>query len=54
MINLIQLITVQQAYDEITHDEEHHGIVDGERLMMTMATISPLRSPERTPDLPSR
>ena len=27
---------------------EHHEIGDGGRLMMTMATDSPLRSPERT------
>ena len=29
---------------------EHHEIGDGGWLMMTMATDSPLRSPERTPD----
>ena len=55
MINLIQPITVQQAYDGITHTRgEHHEIGDGGWLMMTMATDSPLRSPERTPDQPSR
>ena len=55
MINLIQPITVQQAYDGITHARgEHHEIGDGGRLMMMMATDSPLRSPERTPDQPSR
>ena len=44
MVNLIQPITVQQAYDEITpHDSEHHEIGDGGWLMMTMATDSPLR-----------
>ena len=53
MINLIQPITVQQAYDG-THGGEHHEIGDGGWLMMTMATDSPLRSPERTPDQPSR
>ena len=55
MINLIQPITVQQAYDELlTHVGEHHEIGDGGWLMMTMAMDSPLRSPERTPDQPSR
>ena len=34
------------------NDEELHGIGEGRRLMMMMATISPLRSPRRTPDLP--
>jgi len=38
----------------LTHGGEHHEIGDGGWLMMTMATISPLRSPKRTPDLPSR
>ena len=55
MINLIQPIIVQQAYDGITtHGDEHHEIGDGGWLMMTMATDSPLRSPEQTPDRPSR
>ena len=55
MVNLIQPITVQQAYDGITHARgEHHEIGDGGWLMMTMAMISPLWSPKRTPDLPSR
>ena len=38
----------------LTPDGEHHGIVDGEGLMMMEAMISTLRSPERTPDQPSR
>ena len=50
MVNLIQPITVQQAYD----GGEHHEIDDGGWLMMTMAMISPLRSPRWTIDLPSR
>ena len=55
MVNLIQPITVQQAYDELlTHGGEHHEIGDGGRLMMMIVTDSPLRSPERTPDQPSR
>ena len=55
MINLIQPITVQQAYDGITHAPcEHHEIGDGGWLMMTTVTNPPLRSPEQTPDQPSR
>ena len=55
MIDPIQPITVQQAYDGITHNGgEHHEIGDGGWLMMMTATDSPLRSPERTPDQPSR
>ena len=55
MVNIIQPITVQQAYDELlTHGGEHREIGDGGRLMMTMATDSPLRSPEQTPCQPSR
>jgi len=38
----------------LTHGGEHHGIGDGGGLMMTMATISTLQSPEQTPDQPSR
>ena len=38
----------------LTHSSERHEIGDGGWLMMTTATISPLRSPKRTPDLPSR
>ena len=33
---------------------EHHEIGDEGWLVMTTASISPLRSPKRTPDLPSR
>ena len=33
----------------LTHGGEHHEIGDGGWLMMTMATDSPLRSPEWTP-----
>ena len=35
-------------------DGEHHEIGDGGRLMVMMATYSPLQSLERTPDQPSR
>ena len=38
----------------LTHCSEHHEIGDEGWLMMMMATDSPLRSPERTPDQPSR
>ena len=38
----------------LTHGGEHHEIGDGGWLMMTMATDSPLRSPEQTPDQPSQ
>ena len=38
----------------LTHGGEHHEIGDGGRLMMTMATDSPLWSPEWTPDQLSR
>ena len=38
----------------VTHGGEHHEIGDGGWLMMTTATNPPLRSPERTPDQPSR
>ena len=38
----------------LTDGGEHHEIDDGGWLMMTMATDSPLRGPERTPDQPSR
>ena len=55
MINVIQPITLQQAYDGLlTHTREHHEIGDGGWLMMTTATNPPLRSPERTLDQPSR
>ena len=38
----------------LTHSGEHHEIGYGGWLMITMATDSPLRSPERTPDQPSQ
>ena len=38
----------------LTHGGEHHEIGDGGWLMMTTATNDLLRSPERTPDQPSR
>ena len=38
----------------LMHGGEHHENGDGGWLMMTMATDSPLWSPERTPDQPSR
>ena len=55
MVNLIQPIAVQQAYMELlTQGGEHHEIGDGGWLMTTMAMNPPLRSPEQTPDQPSR
>ena len=46
MINLIQPIIVQQAYDGLLMDSgEHHEIGDGGWLMMTMATNPPPRAP---------
>ena len=54
-MNLIQLHTDQRAYEEITHSQrEHHGIGDGEGLVMMKIEDPPLRSPKRTPDLASR
>ena len=43
MMNLIQLLTDQRAYEGITHSE-HHGIGDGEGLVMTKIKGPPLRS----------
>ena len=55
MMNLMQLLTDQRAYEGIIHSWwEHHGIGDGEGLAMTKNEDPPLRSPKRTPDLPSR
>ena len=38
----------------LTDSSEHHEIGDGGWLLMTTVTNPPLRSPERTPDQPSR
>ena len=38
----------------LTPGGEHHGIGDGDRLVMTRDEDPPLRSPKRTPDQPSR
>ena len=38
----------------LMHGGEHHEIGDGGWLMMTTTMDSPLRSPERTPNQPSR
>ena len=55
MMNLIQLLTDQCAYDGITHsDGEHHGIGDGDGLVMTKNKDPHLWSPKRTPGLPFR
>ena len=55
MVNLIQPSPSSKPTMELlTHGGEHHEIGDGGWLMMTMATDSPLWSPKRTLDLPSR
>ena len=55
MINLIQPTTSSKPTMELlTSGGEDHEIGDGGRLLMMMATYSPLRSPKRTPDQPSR
>ena len=55
MMNLIQLLTDQRAYEGITTPGgEHHGIGDGDVLVMTKIEDPPHRSPKRTPDLPSQ
>ena len=55
MIDLIRPITSSKPMMELlTHGGEHHEIGDGGWLMMMTTTDSPLRSPERTPDQPSR
>ena len=52
MMNLIQILTDQRAYEGITQSRwEHHGIGDGEGLVMTKIEDPPLQSPKRTPDL---
>ena len=55
MVNLIKPITSSKpTMGLLTHGGEHHEIGNGGWLMMTMAADSPLWSPERTPDQPSR
>ena len=55
MMNLIQLLTDQRAYKKLpTPDGEHHGVDDGEALVMTKNEDPPLRSPKWTPDRASR
>ena len=51
MMNLIQLLTDQRAYEGITHSMwGDYGIGDGEGLVMTDIEDPPLQSPKRTPD----
>ena len=55
MVNLIHPSSSSKPTMELLmHGGEHHEIGDGGWLMMMMATDSPLWSPERTPDQPSR
>ena len=55
MINLIHPSSSSKPMMELlTHGDEHHEIGDGGWFMMTKATDSLIRRPERTPDQPSR
>ena len=55
MLNLIQLpLTSKPTKELLTPGGEHHGIGDGEGLVMTKNEDPPLRSPKRTLDPPSR
>ena len=55
MMNLIQLLTDQGAYEGITHPGgEQHGIGDGDGLVMTKNEDPPLWSPKQTPNLLSQ
>ena len=54
-MNLIQLLTEHEPTKELlTPGGEHHGIGDGEELVMTKIQDPPLRSPKQTPDQASR
>jgi hypothetical protein len=53
-MNLIQLLTDQRSKGLLTASGEHHEIGDGGWLVMMNTEDSPLRSPERAPDLASR
>ena len=55
MINLIQLLTDQRAYEGLlTPGGEHHGIGDEGGMVLMKTGDSSLRSLERAPDLASR
>ena len=55
MMNLIQLSPTSEPTKELlTPGGEHHGIGDGEGLVMTKNEDPPLQSPKRTLDLPSQ
>ena len=55
MMNLIQLLTDQRLTKELlTLGGEHHGIGDGEGLVLMKNEEPPLRSPKQTPNLASR
>ena len=54
MMNIIQLLTDRKPTKELlTPSGEHHGVGDGEGFVMMKNEDPPLRSPKRTPDLPS-
>ena len=55
MMNLIQLITDREPTKELlAPGGEHHGIGDGEGLVMTKIEDPPLRSPKQSPNLASQ
>ena len=55
MMNLIQLSPTSKPMKELlTPGGEHHGIGNGEGLVMTKNKDLPLQSPKWIPDLPSR
>ena len=55
MMNLIQLSPTSEPTKELlTPDGEHHGIGNGDWLVMTKNEDPTLRSPKRTPGLPFR
>jgi hypothetical protein len=47
-------LTSKPMKELLTPSGEHHGIGDGEGLVMTKIEDPPLRSPKRTPDLSSQ
>ena len=55
MMNLIKYTPTSEPTKELlTPGGEHHGIGDGEGLVMTKNEDPPLWSPKQTPDLPCR
>ena len=55
MMNLTNSSPTSEPTKELlTPSGEHHGIGDGDWFVMMKNEDPPLRSPKRTPDLPSR